>query len=135
VLSLQSKTRILSSLFLALIVFSLPVALRISSAATSRQTAAREISFPVVIHWNKRARARKYRLQIAADQKFHDIFFDAPVIGERYVATELPAGYYFWRVAPAGLQLGSFSAPVRIFVSGGIVTPVSLPNRAKRAPW
>ena len=130
-LLLQSKTRALSSLFLGLIVFSLLVSPRVSSAAPSPQTAAREISFPVVIQWNRRARVCKYRLQIAADEKFQNIFYDGQVIGERYVAKELPAGYYFWRVAPNDSQLGNFSAPARIFVSGGIVTPMNLPDCAK----
>jgi hypothetical protein len=130
-LSLQTKTNLVllrkPSLALMLLLLAMPA---VSSAPP--QTSAREISFPVAIQWNKQASARTYRLQIAADEKFQNVFFDGPVAGQRYVTSELPPGYYFWRVAPADSNVGSFSQPVRFFVSGGIVTPVSLPTRAKR---
>jgi hypothetical protein len=102
------------------------------SGVSAAQTSRREVSFPVAIQWDKQTGTRTYRLQIAADEKFQDVFFDGRVAGERYVATELPPGYYFWRVGQADSSVSSFSPPVRFFVSGGIVTPVKLPNRAKR---
>lgn len=106
--------------------------LTLSGGSSALPQTPREVSFPVVIQWNKQAGARAYRVQIAADEKFQNVFFDGRVRGERYVASELPPGYYFWRVAPADLTINSFSQPVRFFVSGGIVTPVTLPNRTKR---
>ena len=106
-----------------------PQAMETQTAPTG---AAREISFPVSIEWNSQPRVTRYRLQIAADEKFQDVFFDGRVTGSRYVIKELPAGYYFWRVASADSSLGNFSTPVRIFISGGVVTPLNLPNRTRR---
>lgn len=109
----------------------------LAAQATQMQTAqpgtVREISFPVSIEWNSRPGVIKYRLQIAADEKFQDVFFDGRVTGSRYLIKELPAGYYFWRVASADSSLGNFSTPVRIFISGGVVTPLNLPTRTRRA--
>ena len=99
----------------------------------AQTSAAREISFPVAIEWNSRPGVIKYRLQIAADEKFQNVFFDGRVTGSRYLIKELPAGYYFWRVASADSSLGNFSTPVRIFISGGVVTPLNLPTRTRRA--
>jgi len=104
-----------------------------TQARESGQTgAAREISFPVAIEWTSRPGVVKYRLQVAADEKFQDVFFDGRVTGSRYVIKDLPAGYYFWRVASADSSLGNYSTPVRIFISGGVVTPLNLPNRTRR---
>ena len=104
------------------------------TAALAQQTTARQIAFPVTIHWKRQKGVSRYRLQIAADAKFQNVFFDRPVIGDRYVVSELPAGYYYWRVASADLLVGEFSKPMRFFVSGGVVTAVKLPNRAKSLP-
>jgi hypothetical protein len=133
VLSIQTKTNLhqLSKPSLAFIAVLL--ALPGLSLALPPQTSTREISFPVAIQWIKQPGARAYRMQIAADEKFQNVFFDGRVAGERYLATDLPPGYYFWRVTQADSNVSSFSQPVRFFVSGGIVTPVSLPSRTKRA--
>ena len=132
VLSLQSKTHLvpLSSIFLLFILVLLCCS-SVSSAATLQQSPTREISFPIAIHWSKQSGVRRYRLQIAADEKFQDVFFDGLVMGERYVANTLPPGSYFWRVAVADSNLRRFSPAVRFFVSGGIVTRVTIPNRAR----
>jgi hypothetical protein len=104
-----------------------------SLTAASQQTIGCEISFPVAIQWNKQKGVKRYRLQIAADEKFQNVFFDGPVAGERYVASELSPGYYYWKVAPTNSHLGDFSRPAKFFVSGGVITTVELPNRATRA--
>jgi hypothetical protein len=129
----QSKTNLvtLNSISIGFILVLLILS-TVSSAATPQQPPARKISFPIAIQWNKQTGVRRYRLQIAADEKFKDLFFDGLVMGERYAANDLPAGSYFWRVAPADSNLGHFSPAVRFFVSGGIVTRVALPNRTKR---
>jgi hypothetical protein len=101
-------------------------------ATLAQASGAREISFPVAIAWNAQPGVTKYRVQIATDEKFQDVFFDGRVGGTRYVIKELPAGYYFWRVAAADSTLGNFSTPVRIFISGGVVTPLNFPNRTRR---
>lgn len=53
------------------------------------------------IRWRARPNVNRYRLQLALDNAFSDIVFDRAVIGNTYRVTELPAGRYFWRVAPA----------------------------------
>ena len=80
----------------------------------------RVIVFPITIQWNKQESVSRYRLQIAADEKFQDVFFDGRVAGNRYTVTTLAPGSYYWRVAPADSQLGAFSRPVRFFLSGGV---------------
>jgi hypothetical protein len=87
------------------------------------------IVFPVTIQWNKQKSVTRYRLQIAADEKFQNVFFDGRVTGYRYTVKDLFPGAYYWRVAPADSQLGAFSQPVRFFLSGGVVTTVQLPRR------
>jgi hypothetical protein len=106
-----------------------------SFMAQAQQPATREIVFPVSIRWNREPDVKRYRLQIAADEKFQNVFLDRRVVGDRYTVNELSAGYYYWRVAPADSQLGTFSRPVRFFISGGTVTPITLvrvPSRARR---
>jgi hypothetical protein len=98
--------------------------------ALAQQGTVREFAFPVPIQWNKQKGVTRYRLQIAADEKFQNFFLDVPVVGGRYVVIGLSPGYYYWRVAPAGSHLGDFSKAVRFFISGGIVTPVRVLNRA-----
>ena len=96
--------------------------------ATAQQTPGREISFPVPINWNKQRGVTTYRLQIAGDDRFRDVFLDRRVPGERYVVTGLPSGYYYWRVTSADFGPAKFSFPVRFFVSGGIVVNPSRPT-------
>jgi hypothetical protein len=94
----------------------------IESTALAQQTSGRRSrAFPTTLQWNKRRGVTKYRLQIADDEKFSSIFYDGPVIGERYMVTGLAPGYYYWRIAPVGSQTGAFLKPVRFFVSGGFV--------------
>jgi len=69
-----------------------------------------------------------HRLQIGSDETFRNIFYDRRVFGDRYTVSNLPPGYYYWRIASADDQLGVFSRPVRFFVSGGVVTPVAIPR-------
>ena len=87
------------------------------------------IVFPITIQWNKQESVRKYRLQIAADEKFQDVFFDGLVAGNRYTVKALAPGSYYWRVAPADSQVGGFSRPVRFFLSGGAIISVQLSKR------
>ncbi|MDQ2920486.1 MAG: hypothetical protein M3R52_02545 [Acidobacteriota bacterium] len=110
----------------------------IDSTALAQQTSGRRpIAFPTTIQWNKQRGVTKYRLQIAEDEKFSNVFYDGPVIGERYMVTRLAPGYYYWRIAPAGSQTGAFSKPVRFFVSGGVVVsgmPPGSPGTRPRLP-
>ena len=68
-------------------------------------------------------------MQLAADERFQNVFLDRRVIGDRYVVSDVSPGYYHWRVAPADFsQVGDFSRPVKIFISGGMIIPVKLPD-------
>jgi hypothetical protein len=100
-----------------------------SSGIASSQQFGQVVVFPVTIQWNKQQSVSRYRLQIAADEKFQDVFFDGRVAGNRYTVDKLPPGSYYWRVAPADPQLGAFSHPVRFFLSGGAVISVQLSKR------
>ena len=96
----------------------------VNPIACAQQTAGRlPIAFPTTIRWNKLRGVTKYRLQIANDEHFSNVFYDGPVVGERYVVTGLAPGYYYWRIAPSERQTGAFLKPVRFFVSGGVVVP------------
>ena len=106
--------------------------LALSGIVVGQQVNTRAISFPVSIQWTKQNGVSKYRLQIASDESFHDIFFDGRLNGERYTANTLPPGYYFWRTAPADYSTGSFSKPVRFFVSGGALRSVPVADKLVR---
>ena len=82
--------------------------------------------FPIAIQWTRQSGVNWYRLQISSDPMFRDVHCDRRVVGDRYRLSDLPPGTYFWRVAPAEGQLGAFSRPVEIFVSGGVVTVVNV---------
>ena len=106
----------------------------LGTIAQGQQVTSRAISFPTSIQWTKQKGVGKYRLQIASDETFRNIFFDARVSGERYTVTGLPAGYYFWRTAPADYSTGQFSRPVRFFVSGGAVVSGMLADKTAKRP-
>jgi hypothetical protein len=127
----SSRSKNLRPVFLLLVVLVAmgSVGIAVSQQGYGQQTNGRLIVFPVTIQWNKQKNVARYRLQIAADEKFQDVFFDGRVAGNRYVVKDLLPGAYYWRVAPADSQLGAFSPPLRFFLSGGVVTTVELPHR------
>ena len=114
------------------LMLALLLLLVLSGVVVGQQVSTRAISFPVSIQWTKQNGVSKYRLQIASDESFHDIFFDGRVNGDRYTANSLPPGYYFWRTAPADYSTGNFSKPVRFFVSGGAWVTVPLADKSAR---
>jgi hypothetical protein len=119
----QRKPRLLP----ALIVTLLPTLLSFYICiAVRQQTPQRAIVFPTTIQWSTQRGVTRFRLQIASDEKFQNVFFDGLVKGERYIVSNLSAGHYYWRVAAADSQPGGYSKPVRFFVSGGVVQTVKL---------
>ena len=112
--------------------FVLSLLLAAPTFALGQQPATRLISFPVAIQWTRQKGVAKYRIQIANDESFRNVFLDARVNGERYTATGLPPGYYYWRAAPADFSTGRFSTPVRFFVSGGAAVSPVLPDKGGR---
>jgi hypothetical protein len=111
---------------LALILASLFISVSFSRHVEAQQT-AQQVSFPVAVEWKGQASVHIWRLQVAADDKFQDVFLDRRVRGNRYLVSEIPSGYYFWRVTPADSQ--SYSTPVRFFISGGVVTAIDVSAR------
>jgi hypothetical protein len=127
IFGLQSNK--LRLVFLLLVVL---VSAGYSRTALSQQINGRVIVFPVTIQWNKQKGVARYRLQIASDEKFQDVFFDGRVGGNRYTVKDLLPGSYYWRVASADTQVGTFSYPARFFLSGGVITNVQRPGRTIR---
>lgn len=64
----------------------------------------------VTLRWGARPGVARYRLQLAKDSVFADIAFDRVVAGNEYRISDLPAGKYFWRVAPLTAKRGEFSS-------------------------
>jgi hypothetical protein len=102
---------------LALISVSLGLSLNVAP-----QSSPREISFPIAISWHRQTGIKQYRLQVAGDERFRDVYIDTLVSGEQYTVKDLSPGYYYWRLSPAGANAGA-SLPVKFFVSGGLVQP------------
>jgi len=107
-----------------------PWVLAMSSRAQQRPGST--IVFVTSIQWNRQRGVFKYRLQIAGDENFTNVFYDGRVAGERYTIRNLLPGPYYWRVAPANSQTGEFSRPVQFFVSGGVITSAPFAPRARR---
>jgi hypothetical protein len=97
----------------------------IIATAVVQQPGSR-IIFPVTLQWRRQAGVNSYRLQIASDEKFHDIIFDGRVRADRYVVDQIEPGAYFWRIAPELNGPLTFSTPEKFFLSGGVLTPVSV---------
>ena len=69
------------------------------------------------IAWEGKPKITRYRLQLSPNEQFSDIVFDKVVQGREYVVTEIPAGKYFWRVAPAASETGAYSKPMPVTIS------------------
>ncbi len=77
---------------------------------------ARQANYAAHIKWEGSPKIARYRLQLSKDETFSDIVFDKLVQGREYTVTELPAGRYFWRVAPAAGETGAYSKPLPVMV-------------------
>jgi outer membrane protein assembly factor BamB len=82
--------------------------------AQSGRPEARQVTQSTVIRWSGQPGIKRYRLQLARDEKFADIIFDRAVVGLEYRVTELPSGSYYWRVAPAAVETGAYSSPAPV---------------------
>jgi hypothetical protein len=129
--SFSALTLRTAQLLVALAVICGPLALAVSSPAQQRPGST--IAFVTSIQWSRQPGINRYRLQIAADENFKNIFYDGRVTGERYTVSRLLPGYYYWRVAPANFQTGVFVRPVRFFVSGGTIISTPFPPRPRYA--
>lgn len=121
-------------LLILLIAAMLPASNILAQSKSSQSTQAKT---SLHLRWPGQQGVLRYRLQLALDEQFNDIVFDRAVYGTEYVVTELGAGKYFWRVAPAVKETGTFSRarPIEIAdeakanpVSGGDTTRTLLPT-------
>lgn len=115
--------------FLALLLLAAGVCAPQVIAQSGRPT-ARQVTDTSLIRWSGQPGIKRYRLQLARDEKFTDIIFDRAVTGLEYKVTELPPGSYYWRVAPAAGETGVYStpAPVRIGESNGRTSTPETPT-------
>ncbi|HKC65960.1 MAG TPA: hypothetical protein VKB86_20115, partial [Pyrinomonadaceae bacterium] len=67
--------------------------------------------------WPGQQGVLRYRLQVARDDQFRDIVFDRAVFGTEYLVTELAPGNYYWRVAPAVKETGTFTKPRLVVIT------------------
>lgn len=101
---------------------STPAFAQPETASTQKPAGTERIAAPFKLRWPARPRARRYRLQVALDQKFNDIVFDRAVEGLEQEVSGLQPGKYYWRVAPATPETGRYSAPALVEA----VMPVAL---------
>jgi outer membrane protein assembly factor BamB len=129
------KCRLMLRLFLLTLIFAamLPAS-NLLAQSKAQSTPARTA---LHLRWPGQQGVLRYRLQLALDEQFKDIVFDRAVYGTEYVVTELGAGNYFWRVAPAVKETGTFSQPRPVEIaedaranpsSGGDTTLAILPT-------
>jgi outer membrane protein assembly factor BamB len=110
------KTLCLCVLFSALPAFALPAHAHAQPGTSPNQQppGAQQVAAPLKLRWPARPRTRRYRLQVALDQKFNDIVFDRAVEGLEQEVSGLQPGKYYWRVAPATPETGRYSAPALV---------------------
>jgi len=60
------------------------------------------------IQWIPQRGVRRYRLQIAGDDRFNDVMFDGLVNGHEYTPRDLTPGRYYWRVASVDFRSQCF---------------------------
>jgi outer membrane protein assembly factor BamB len=80
-----------------------------AAAQSKPQSGGAQSKTSLHLRWPGQQGVLRYRLQLARDEQFNDIVFDRAVYGTEYVVTELGAGKYFWRIAPAVKETGTFS--------------------------
>lgn len=99
------------------------IALALCSQTSAQPTAANGAQKPtnaevaatsLKLRWPSKPGIKRYRLQVALDEKFTDIVFDGAVMGLEQEVSGLQPGKYFWRVAPATKETGRYSAPASV---------------------
>ena len=110
---------------------SLCTVIIVPAVLAQRKPEAQQVTSSLPIKWSGQPGVNRYRLQVARDENFNDIVFDRAVVGREYVVTGLPQGKYYWRVAPAPDETGTFSKPLPVEVSP---TPPETPLAAVIRP-
>jgi outer membrane protein assembly factor BamB len=98
---------------------SLPLILLTALAASVcfAQSGRPQQSAELRLSWEGTSGVNRYRLQVSRDEQFTDLVFDRAVEGREYVISDLPLGDYYWHVAPATAETGTFSAPRKVVLS------------------
>lgn len=133
----RSPWPLLKTLCLSLIVaLSLPLSVRAQpTAATQKPNAAEQAAAPLKLKWAAKPRVRRYRLQVALDEKFTDIVFDRAVVGLEQEVAGLQPGKYYWRVAPATPETGRYTTPALVEATPPApVTPIAPVVTVMRPP-
>lgn len=94
------------------------------------QTPARQVTTALHLKWPGQQGVLRYRLQVARDEQFNDIVFDRAVFGTEYLVSGLMAGLYYWRVAPAVKETGTFTPPRAIDITGEMKTDTAVETKA-----
>lgn len=118
----------ISIAFLCVILTSIAVAAQVRPS-TAQRVKVRDTQLSTSISWAGQPGISRYRLQVARDQEFTDIIFDQAVIGHSYSLASLPAGTYYWRVAPAAGETGRYSAPARLEIGKPVAVRTPVPVR------
>ena len=85
--------------------------------ATQNKTQPTQSKTSLHLVWPGQQGVLRYRLQVARDVEFRDIVFDRAVFGTEYLVTELAPGSYYWRVAPAVKETGTFTPPRLVVIT------------------
>lgn len=128
------RTRAASALLLCCAASILLTAALVWARAASAQASSSQQTYETTLHWDARAGVTRYRVQVALDPRFNNIIFDGAVVGLEHKVS-LPAGRYYWRVAPAPKETGRFSMPFVIEIPPPLAratTPMPAPSLTPR---
>jgi outer membrane protein assembly factor BamB len=89
----------------------------LARSASRQKESSQQVLSSAFVRWEGKPGVERYRLQLSTDATFADIVFDQPVVGNEYKIEAIPPGKYFWRVAPATKETGTFSPPKEIEVT------------------
>ncbi|MDQ3818329.1 MAG: PQQ-binding-like beta-propeller repeat protein [Acidobacteriota bacterium] len=107
------------------------------TAQTQNKTQPTQNKTSLHVVWPGQQGVLRYRLQVARDQEFRDIVFDRAVFGTEYLIADLAPGSYYWRVAPAVKETGTFTTPRRVVITDrptSDMAPEVRPTASSTAP-
>ncbi|HEX6622776.1 MAG TPA: FG-GAP-like repeat-containing protein [Pyrinomonadaceae bacterium] len=123
----HDKLRIFCLILLSHLLLTQTSTAQTTAAQNADEAAARQATSSILIRWQGKPGVERYRLQLATDARFNDIVFDQAVVGRQHVVRELTPGRYYWRVAPAAKETGTYSAATEIVVvASNAVAPAQL---------